>query len=427
MKVNEITNSALGETVFEARHPSGLTVLVMPKQGYSTSYAAFAARYGSIDNIIMKAGSTALSLPAGTAHFLEHKLFESEELNAFERFAKTGASANAYTSFDMTAYVFSCAGHFRESLDILLDFVSKPFFTQETVEKEQGIIGQEIGMYNDDPGWQVFFGLLKLLYPAEPVGIDIAGTPESIAQITAQTLYECYRSYYHPANMALAAVGDVSVQQVLEAVDALPAAREGAQPAKRLFAPDYSKPEAASAEKQLAVSMPRFMLGFKERMSAAQLTAKQSVLSSILLDIIAGKASVLYRDLIAGRLANPGFSSECFSGHGYCVHLFGGDSPDPQAAAQAVREKIASLKSAGIDSANFERSRRNLYGQMIMMYNSTDNLANALVSSHFAGQRLFDEFEACKAVTLDDINQRLEECFDENLSAVSIVSPLSIA
>ena len=236
-------------------------------------------------------------------------------------------------------------------------------------------------MYDDDPGCQVVFGLLKLLYPREPVGIDIAGTPESIAQITAQTLYECYRSYYHPANMVLAAVGDVSVQEVLEAVDALPAAPEGAQPAKRHFAPDYTKPETARAEKKLAVSMPRFMLGFKEKMSAAQLTAKQSVLSAVLLDIIAGKASPLYRDLIGSRLANPGFSSECFSGHGYCVHLFGGDSPDPQAAAQAVRDQIASLKSAGIDPESFERSRRKLYGQMIMMYNDTDDLANALAAS----------------------------------------------
>ena len=424
MKIEQVANNTLGEKYFKAAHPSGLTVLVMPKAGYTTSYAAFAAKYGSIDNVIPGPDGQLMPIPAGTAHFLEHKLFESEELNAFERFAKTGASANAYTSFDMTAYIFSCAGHFRESLDILLDFVSKPFFTQDTVEKEQGIIGQEIGMYDDNPGWQVLFGLLKLLYPNEPAGIDIAGTTESIALITAETLYACYRNYYSPANMVLAAVGDVSAQEVLEAVDALVSPPDGAAPAQRLFEPEDSVSRPALSDKKLAVSMPRFLLGYKERMDTPQLTAKQSVLSEILLDIIAGKASQLYRSLIDRQLANPGFSSECFSGHGYCAYIFGGDSPDPQAAAQAVREEIVSLKKEGINPAAFERARRNLYGKIIMMYNDTDDLANALASSYFAGKGLFDEFEACKAVTLDDANERLQSSFDDNLSAVSVVSPL---
>ena len=213
-EIRERSNALLGDSFFEIKHDTGLRIFVYPKKGYSTTYAVFGTNYGSIDTFIKTVGNDATPIPEGTAHFLEHKLFESEELDAFERFAKTGANANAYTSFDKTCYLFSCSSNFSKNLEILLDFVQHPYFTQQTVEKEQGIIGQEIRMYQDEPSWQVLFNLLKLMYHKHPVKIDIAGTVESIAEITADTLYGCYNNFYNLNNMVLAVVGNTTVDEV---------------------------------------------------------------------------------------------------------------------------------------------------------------------------------------------------------------------
>ena len=190
MQIKEIKNEQLGEMYYDISHPSGLKILVMPKSGYSGAYAIFATKYGSIDNMLPQPDGSYKKIPEGTAHFLEHKLFESEDLDAFERFAKTGASANAYTSFDRTGYLFSCTGNFKKNLEILLDFVQHPYFTQQTVQKEQGIIGQEIMMYKDVPDWEATFNLMRALYHVHPVRVDIAGSCESIAEITADLLYD---------------------------------------------------------------------------------------------------------------------------------------------------------------------------------------------------------------------------------------------
>ena len=193
----KLTNARVGEQCYRLRHPSGLSIYVWPKPGYKACYATFAARYGSIDTAFMRLGDAAPTVvPAGIAHYLEHKLFESEDGDAFSRYAKTGASANAYTSFDRTAYLFSCTDRFEESLEILLDFVQSPYFTEETVKKEQGIIGQEIRMCEDNPERRVLFNLLRGLYAVHPVRLDIAGTVESIAEITPELLYGCYETFY---------------------------------------------------------------------------------------------------------------------------------------------------------------------------------------------------------------------------------------
>jgi predicted Zn-dependent peptidase len=215
-----IESKKLHVKVIYQKHPTGLDIYVAPKSGYSSQYAIFGTKYGSIDNLF-KEGEKSTAVPEGIAHFLEHKLFESEDGDTFSRFAKTGASANAYTSFDRTCYLFSCTSEFRASLEILLDFVQKPYFTKKTVQKEQGIIGQEIKMYDDDPNWQVFFGLLRSLYHAHPVKTDIAGTAQSIAQITPELLYKCYQSFYNLNNMVLCVAGDVDPSLVLEVADTL--------------------------------------------------------------------------------------------------------------------------------------------------------------------------------------------------------------
>ncbi|NLX93652.1 MAG: insulinase family protein [Clostridiales bacterium] len=423
MKFREIRNVALNESYHEIIHASGLTILVMPKVGYSSAYAVFAAKYGSIDTRIALADGGFADIPEGTAHFLEHKLFESEELDAFERFAKTGASANAYTSFDRTGYLFSCTENFKESLGILLDFVQKPYFTQETVEKEQGIIGQEIKMYKDVAEWEVLFNLLRALYHVSPVRIDIAGTEESIAQISAEMLYSCYNSFYNLNNMVLAVSGNATVQDVLEVADRLLKPQDGVM-AKREFVLEPPEPATAYIEEKLSVNAPQFMLGYKEHISTPERTTEERLSTGILLDIIAGKSSPLYKRLLEAELINTSFSFEYFEGFGYACPMFGGESKNPEAVATEIKNEIRKLKVDKVDEKSFERTRRKLYGRMIMMYNDVDGLANELAATFFTGNGLFDDLEGCKAITLDTINNRLDEILDEAGAALSVILPV---
>ena len=263
MIIKEVRNERLDEMYYDISHPSGLKILVMPKSGYSGAYGIFMTKYGAIDTMLPQADGTYKEIPEGTAHFLEHKLFESEDLDAFERFAKTGASANAYTSFDRTGYLFSCSSNFRQNLEILLDFVQHPYFTQQTVEKEQGIIGQEIMMYKDVPDWEIMFNLFRAMYHNHPLRTDIAGTCESIAEITADMLYDCYNSFYNLGNMVLAVAGNVSVDDVVEVADrVLEKKSDGAMLERKVF--DEPKEVVSHyTEEKLSVSAPQFMLGFK--------------------------------------------------------------------------------------------------------------------------------------------------------------------
>ena len=218
--IREVKSDRVGDRYYEVKHPSGLRIFVYPKEQNNSTYAVFGTRYGSVDTTFKRSDEAdACTVPAGIAHYLEHKLFESEDGDAFARYAKTGANANAYTSFDVTCYLFSCTENVYESLEILLDFVQSPYFTEQTVQKEQGIIGQEIRMYDDDPQWRVMFNLLEALYHKHPVKVDIAGTVESIAQITPELLYRCYHTFYNLNNMVLCVAGNVELNKVLDLCD----------------------------------------------------------------------------------------------------------------------------------------------------------------------------------------------------------------
>ncbi len=423
MNINEIKNEKLGEKYFQIEHPTGLKIFVMPKEGYSSAYAVFSTKYGSIDTKILQSDGKFAEIPEGTAHFLEHKLFESEGHDAFERFAKTGANANAYTSFDRTAYLFSCSSNFKENLEILLDFVQSPYFTPATVEKEQGIIGQEIRMYKDNAGWEVMFNLLMALYRVHPVRIDIAGTEQSIAKITADILYNCYKTFYNFKNMALAVAGNVTVEEVMEVADRILKPSQG-EMAKRDFVIESPEPEKSYIEEKLAVNSPQFLLGFKEDIDTPERTIEERISAQILLNIISGKASPLYKRLMDGGLINTTFSHEYFDGFGYSAAFFGGESKDPEKAARVIKDEIARLNSEGIPQADFERARRELYGRMIMMYNDVDDISNHIIETHFNSYGLFDEIEVCKAITLDVVNKRSKKLLKEKYSALSVIKPI---
>lgn len=422
MRFKKYTNEKLAETVYCGKHPSGLEIRVLPKEGYDSAYAVFGVKYGSIDTSVKNADGEFETIPEGTAHFLEHKLFESEDLNAFERFAKTGASANAYTSFEKTAYLFKGSENIEESLKILLDFVQNPYFTQETVEKEQGIIGQEIRMYQDSPDWQVMFNLLRALYHKHPVAIDIAGTQESIAKIDAELLYELYKNFYNPSNMVLCIVGAIDHKRVAEIVDENIKQSQGTF-CERKFEKENPEPVKNYVEEKLSVAQKQFMLGFKEDISEPLLSLEDEIASQIMLEAVMGKASPLFNKLLDEQLIDMSFGSELFNGFGFSCIMMGGTSSDPEKVTEIIKEEIGKLNANGIDKKEFERAKRKLYGRMVMGYNDIDDTANLLMNLYFNGYGPFDEITACKKVTLEKVQERLA-CLKSEYSALSVIIPV---
>ncbi len=411
----------LRERLYEIDHSSGLKIFVMPKANYKSTYAVFGTKYGSIDTCFKRSDQKEYTrVPEGIAHFLEHKLFESEELDAFTRYAETGASANAFTSFDKTCYLFQCSDRFADSLKILLDFVTHPYFTKETVEKEQGIIGQEITMYYDVPGWMSTFNLLRCLYKNHPVRIDIAGTVESISQITDKLLYDCYHTFYNLNNMALAVVGNVTPEEVIKVCDEMLKKSEDVT-IERVFDEEPRDIVKSYEEYHIAVSMPVFSFGYKEACKTPQRTVQETVGMEILLEILAGETSNLYSALFEKGLINSTFSKEYFTGNGYEAVIFEGESTDAKAVAQAIKEEVARLRKEGISDQAFESARRSLYGREIMSYNVTDDVANAVIGCYFAGYSIFDPLEVYKNVKKEDVEKLLSEKLDEKYSALSVV------
>ena len=321
----------VGDAYTEIKHPSGLTILLYPKEHCSTAYAMFGTRYGSIDNCFQRSDEPAPeSVPEGIAHYLEHKLFESEDGDAFARFAKTGANANAFTSFESTCYLFSCTDRLYESLEILLDFVQSPYFTEETVRKEQGIIGQEIKMYDDDPQWRVMFNYLKAMYHSHPIREDIAGTVESIAQITPELLYRCYNTFYNLGNMVLTLAGNFDQEKVLEVCDRMlkPSAPVTVT---RVFSQEPDTIVSSKVEERLSVALPLFQFGFKEPDASKPRSEKDVATTEVLLETLASEASPLFRDLLNRGLVNESsFAYEYFEGSGFATVIFSGSPTIPK-------------------------------------------------------------------------------------------------
>lgn len=407
----------------EVKHPSGLTILLYPMEGYSSAYALFATKYGSIDTCFKTdKDDDFLTIPEGVAHFLEHKLFENEDTDVFELYAKTGAAGNAFTSFDKTAYLFSCTDNFEESLSILLSFVQSPYFTPQTVEKEQGIIGQEIRMYEDNPGWRVFFNLLDALFVKHPVKIDIAGTVESIAQIDADLLYRCYHTFYNLNNMVLAIAGNFDPDAALRVADkelkpAPPLVIEN----RRVEEPHHiNKPEV---RQKLEVSMPMFNIGFKGEAPAGTEEIRAIVETEILLDLVVGEASSLYRSLYEEGLINTTFGTEAFSGREYFAAVIGGESRNPMEVFSRVKAEIARVRAEGIDEAVFEGCRKAAYGRYLRSFAHVESVATGLVTAYFGGFGPFDGVEAIANITLADIVARLHNGFDLERAAISIIEP----
>ena len=419
--VKEFINNEINETIKVYNHKSGLSVYVCEKKDYSSSYAIFGTRYGSIDTKFRIKGKDFIEVPEGIAHYLEHKLFESEEQDAFQRFAKTGAAANAFTSFDKTCYLFSCSSNFEKNFEILLDFVQHPYFTEETVRKEQGIIGQEINMYHDNAGWRVLFNLLSALYKVHPVRIDIAGTVESIAKINADLLYDCYNTFYNLNNMFICIAGNVDAQKIFDTCDKLLVEKEKIEIER--FMPEEQKEVVNDCvEMSLPVSMPMFTIGYKEKCDNPQKTVKEKMLTEIILKCIFGNDGQLYKKLFDSGLINDNFGTEYFNGFGYASVIVEGESNNPKKVREIINEYITDVKQNGIDAKDVERSIKAFYGKLVSDFNSVENIVMNMVDSAFHNTGVFDEINTLKEITTDDVNNRLQEILDIKNSAISIVN-----
>lgn len=419
MNITEIKSELLGERYYEIDHASGLKIFVMEKPDYSGAFAMFGTKYGSVDTCFrLKGEDNYTSVPEGIAHFLEHKLFESEELDAFARFNQTGANANAFTSFDKTCYIFQCSGEFEKNLEILLDFVKAPYFTEETVQKEQGIIGQEIRMYQDNPDWQVLFNLLRGIYHNNPVRIDIAGTIESISQITAKLLYSCYATFYNLSNMALAVVGNVKKEDVIAIADKVLKKEEPVE--FEQIVPEESDTVCESyVEQTLGVDIPKFAVGFKH--SPDKRSARDIITMNLTLDIIAGKVSSLYSELIEKGLINTSFGKEFFIGRGFASSIFTGEGTNPEEVKDSIVKRIEQLKADGISNEDFTVSLKRLYGAEIHGFNDIDDMAGNIIDCYFSGYGLFDSIELYKSITKQEVEQLIRAEFSADKCCLSVI------
>ncbi|MBQ7225364.1 MAG: insulinase family protein [Clostridia bacterium] len=425
-KVKE--NQMLGEKNYSFKHKSGLEVFVFPKK-MTTSYAILATRYGAVDNKFkLDTDSEFTCVPDGIAHFLEHKLFECEGgIDAFELFAKTGASANAYTSNTMTGYLFSCTENFYESLEILLDFVTHPYFTEKTVQKEQGIIAQEIKMYEDNPGARLHKELMKALYKKNKMRIDVAGTVESIGKITAEILYKCYNTFYNLNNMTLSICGDVDVSMVEQACDRM--LTEAPKITVIRDTEDRDEPKEVNQKRvycELDVSKPIFAIGIKDTDIPCNPSErmKKAYAMEILDEILFSQSSAFYNELYEENLIAQDLSSGCELAKGYSFNVISSESSDPEQVYNRFVAYIEETKKNGIDKTAFELAKRTVYASNIKSFDSTEDIANNFIFNHFDGADLLDAPEIIETIDAEYVTGLLNDCFKEEYYAMSVVNPI---
>ncbi|EHB67288.1 MULTISPECIES: pitrilysin family protein [Paenibacillus] len=415
----------LQETLYYEVMDNGLRVYVLPKPGFQKTYATFATKYGSVDNHFKVEGAAEVRVPDGIAHFLEHKMFEEPEGDIFAKFASNGASANAFTSFDQTVYLFSATDHIHENLETLIDFVQNPYFTDQNVEKEKGIIGQEINMYQDNPDWRVYFGLIEAMYKVHPVHIDIAGTVESIGTITKEDLYTCYNAFYHPSNMLLFVVGGVDPEETMNLIRSNQARKSYDQQGKieRIFDPEPTEVAEKRRESRLAVSLPKCLFGFKEKETglSGEEQLRRDLTTKLMMDLLFGASTELYQKLYEDDLISDSFGHEYNSSPEYAFSAVGGDTKDPDALLARIREEVDKLKASGFREDDFERARKKKMGGYLRMLNSPENIAHEFTRYQFRGADLFKVLPVYESITLEEVNRRLQEHVDWNQLAVSIV------
>ncbi|MDM5327913.1 pitrilysin family protein [Neobacillus sp. CF12] len=427
--MEKINFDQLQEELYHEKLPNGLNVYILPKKGFNKTFATFTTKYGSIDNNFVPLGKEEyVKVPDGIAHFLEHKLFEKEDGDVFQQFSRQGASANAFTSFTRTAYLFSSTSDVEKNLKTLVDFVQDPYFSEKTVEKEKGIIGQEITMYDDNPDWRLYFGLIQNLYQNHPVKIDIAGTIESISHITKDLLYECYNTFYHPSNMLLFIVGPVDPTKFMDQIrdNQLKKVYEDMPEIKRKF---EDEPVHAAQQKQVLemnVQTSKCLIGMKALhvdQSGAELL-KNELTMNVLLDLMFGKSSDNYTQLYNDGLIDETFSYDYTQEQGFGFAMIGGDTENPEKLTDQLKDMLFQAKNGTtFTEEQLDRAKKKKIGGFLRAVNSPEYIANQFTRYAFNDMNLFDVVPTLEKITLNDVKTMASEVISEERFSVCQVIP----
>ena len=418
-----IKNEMLNECMYKKEYKSGLRAYVMPKRGYQKTYAMFATNFGSIDDKFkLPESGEIFEVPDGVAHFLEHKLFSMKDGSAMDKFAAMGSSSNAYTSFTHTSYLFSCTEGFDDSFKLLLDFVQNPYITDESVENEKGIIGQEIRMYEDDPDWQVYFNFINCLYNDFSVKKDIAGTVESISGIDRELLYKCFKTFYDPSNMVIFVVGDVDAESVFKMIeDNVPTEKEKLNIA-RFYANEKDEVNSSRKEAVCDVSMPIFMYGYKMNPNFENIS-KTEIALDILMDMLIGRGSDLYEELYESGLVTSPLGVDITLEKEYAFLNVSGESREYDEVVNRIKQAITKLKENGINEEAFNRTRNKLVGEYIRQFNSVDKISHMFMANIFRNVDIFEYANIYMEVTVEDVKNVLDKYLDFTKEAISVVKP----
>ncbi|WLV25818.1 pitrilysin family protein [Aciduricibacillus chroicocephali] len=428
--MNKQLYETIGETLYKEELGNGLTVFLLPKQEMSKTYAIFGTNYGSIDQDFVPIGSKErVHVPEGIAHFLEHKLFESEKGDVFQDFGKQGASANAFTSFTSTAYLFSATDNIIENTRTLIDFVQDPYFTEQSVEKEKGIIAQEIRMYDDQPDWQSFMGTIKAMFHNHPVNIDIAGTVESIQDITKDDLYTCYNTFYHPENMTLFIAGNFIAEEMLDMIRDNQAKKQFAQMEQiKRFYPE--EPETVVEKKkvvQMPVSIPKSIVGIKEKHVPSDPLEfiKTDLFLDIIMDHYYSKGGKYYQELYQSGLVDSSFYYDTSLEKNFGYSMIGGNTEKPDEFAEKVKEQLLSLADEEINENRFEVLKRKKIGQVLRSMNSMEYIANQYIHYNSIGFDFLQLVPVLESLKAEELNGFMNNWIAEDRLAVFQITPES--
>lgn len=419
-----IENLKLKEKLYIEKLENGLTIAIFPRTTTEKKYAMYGVNFGSIDNhFINPDNGEEINIPDGVAHFLEHKMFEQPNgTNSLDNLSALGVDANAYTTNDYTTYLFECTDNFDKALDELMDYVQHPYYTDQNVEKEKGIIAQEINMYDDYPAWKVYMNALKCLYKNNPIKIDIAGSVESISNINKEMLYNCYNTFYTPSNMLMVITGNFKPEEIVEKIKSKIIKNENKGDIKRIYPEEPEQINKSEETEVMDVNNPIFVIAYKDKvLENKSEQIKKHIAIEILLNIILGKSSNLYKKLYEDGLimAKPDLDYE-FSKQ-YAHITISGQSNDPKKVQKELQEEIEKLKKEGVDSKQFDRIKKKIYGEYITEYNDISAVARMIMSDYFKGINSFDYIENHKQVTKEYAEKILKEVFDENKMVISIV------
>ena len=419
-----IENIKLKEKLYVEKLENGLTVMILPRKTTQKKYAMWGVNFGSIDNhFINPDNNKEIKIPDGVAHFLEHKMFEQENgVNSLDALSSLGVDANAYTTNDYTTYLFECTDNFYEALDELMDYVQHPYYTDENVEKEKGIIGQEINMYDDYPTWKVYMNAMECLYHNNPVKLDIAGTIESITPITKETLYDCYNTFYTPSNMLMVITGDFEPEKLIQEIKNRIVKNENKGEIKRIYPKEPEEINKEKIEAVMDVNNPIFVIAIKDKTLENETEqVKKHIAIEILLNIIAGKSSKLYKELYEKGIVMSPLDLDYEFSKQYAHIVISGQSNEPERVMKELKKEIEKLKKEGLEKQQFERIKKKIYGDYITEYNDISGVARMLMADYFKGINSFEYIENHKQVTKEYAEKILKEIFDENKMVISIV------